>query len=227
MRPKTAMIFCAGFGTRMGELTKDVPKPLLPVGGVPLFDRVLDLASAAGVDDFVANTHYLADIMEAHARRLGVRVSQELPDILDTGGGLKQALPLLGDNPIFTANPDVVWDGPNPFDILASAWNNEMAALLLCVPVDRAMGRTAGDFTVHSPGFLQRPGHLVYGGMQIVRPGVVKDVPHRVFSLNSIWNDLSDQGRAHVVEYPGYWCDVGSPEGIRRAEDMLNTKRHA
>ena len=215
------MIFCAGFGTRMRHLTKQVPKPLLPVAGVSLFDRAVHLARAANVHDIVVNAHYLADKMEAEAIDAGVRISREEPDILDTGGGLKAAAAHMGDAPIYTANPDVIWNGPNPYDVLAEAWSSDMGTLLLCVPVDRAIGRKAGDFDVETPGSLRRPGQLVYGGMQIIHPNLVTAVQKRVFSLNEVWTDLSDKKQAHIVEYPGQWCDVGDPDGIRRAEDLL------
>jgi MurNAc alpha-1-phosphate uridylyltransferase len=159
--------------------------------------------------------------MAAHVEGRDIAISEESPDILDTGGGLKAALPLLGDAPVFTANPDVVWHGPNPFEVAAESWSDTIDALLLCIPAERAVGRETGDFRMSEAGVLQREGPLVYSGLQIIRPGAVRDVPHRKFSLNLVWDDLISRGRAAVAIYPGTWCDVGTPEGLDRAEDIV------
>ena len=224
MRPDAAMIFCAGFGTRMGVLTADTPKPLLQVEGTTLFDRVHHLARDAGLSKIVINTHYLAEAMEAHVADEAVTVSREVPDILDTGGGLKAALPLFGDDPIFTANPDVIWAGPNPFRVAAMAWANDADALLLCIPAERAIGRADGDFHQTAEGGLGRIGPLVYGGLQIIRPAVVARIQDTRFSLNRVWNDLIATNRIRCATYPGWWCDVGTPEGIERAARLIAEK---
>ena len=134
--PDALMLFAAGFGTRMGALTADRPKPLVEVAGKPLIDHALDLAEGVGPLRRVANAHYRADQLAAHLDGRDVALSREEPEILDTGGGLRAALPLLGPDPVFALNTDAVWSGPNPLRLLAEAWDPErMDALLLCVPV--------------------------------------------------------------------------------------------
>jgi MurNAc alpha-1-phosphate uridylyltransferase len=215
------MIFAAGFGTRMGALTRDRPKPLLPVAGRTLLDRALDLAE--GVPRRVVNTHYLGEQVAAHlAGRPDVLLSPEAPEILETGGGLRQALPLLAADPVFTLNPDAVWTGPNPLDTLRAGWRDGMEALLLLVPSDRARGHSgAGDFEISPGGRLRRGPGAVYTGAQILRTGGLAAVPDRAFSLNLLWDGMAARGTLHGVLHPGGWCDVGRPEGIALAEAML------
>ena len=221
--PDALMLFAAGFGTRMGALTAARPKPLIEVAGRPLIDHALALAEGFGPLRRVANAHYRADQLEAHLAPRGVTVSREQPEILDTGGGLRHALPLLGANPVFTLNTDAVWSGPNPLRLLADAWDpTRMDALLLCVPLANAVGRKGGgDFDILRDGRLSRGGDLVYTGAQIVKTKALHAMTEPVFSLNVIWNQMAEQGRLCGLPYPGQWCDVGHPEGIRLAEEML------
>jgi len=180
------MFFAAGFGTRMGALTRDRPKPLVEVAGRPLIDHARALADAAGISRQVANAHYLAGQIEAHLAGTGCAVSVESPDILDTGGGLRQALPLLNDvtphRPVFTLNTDAVWTGPNPLATLRAAWDPErMDALLLLVPADQATGHAGpGDFARHAPGRLRRGAGHVFTGAQILSPARLDAVADRV-----------------------------------------------
>lgn len=224
------MIFAAGFGTRMGRLTADRPKPLVPVLGVPMIDRALALARAAGAAPLVANTHYLGSQIAAHLAGTGVAISDEPGEILETGGGLRKALPLLGQGPVMTLNPDVVWRGPNPLQALAAAWDAErMDALLLVQAAARVRGRDGrADFALGGDGRILRdrsPTGVVYLGAQILRPEGLDDVSERVFSLNILWDRMIAQRRAYALIYDGDWCDVGSPEGLRAAEDMLAGSR--
>lgn len=216
------MLFAAGFGTRMGELTRNRPKPLIPVAGRALLDHALDIARGVSPRCIVVNTHYLSDQIAAHLTGSEVIVSQETPDILETGGGLRLALPLLGDGPVFTLNTDYVWAGPNPLRLLEQAWDpDRMEALLLCLTPDRATGYAgAGDFIV-TDGVVQRGPGLIYAGAQIVATTGLTAIPDRVFSLNRLWEGMLARGTLHVLEYPGRWCDVGRPEGITLAEHML------
>ncbi len=215
------MLFAAGFGTRMGALTATRPKPLIHVAGRPLLDHALALAQA--IPNRVVNAHYHADQIIAHLAGSDVRVSVEAPDILDTGGGLRAALPMLGPDPVFTLNTDAIWRGPNPLDLLAQHWApDRMDALLMCVPVAQAIGReTGGDFALAPDGQLQRKGDLVYTGAQIVKTGALHRFDQPAFSLNLVWDDFAAHGRLHGITYPGLWCDVGHPGGITLAEEML------
>mgnify|MGYP001825977067 CR=1 FL=1 len=214
------MIFAAGFGTRMGSLTRDCPKPLLTVAGRTLLDRTRDLAAAAGLSRVVVNAHYLADRIAAHLDGTGCTVLIESPDILDTGGGLKAAVPYLGDGPAFTANPDIVFLGPNPFDTLAATARPDDMASILLVPLERAIGPDAGDFRLDA-GRPRRVGDFVFTGIQIIQPDAVRAESKDVFSLNRVWDRLIAENALGAAIYPGSWCDVGTPEGIDRAEALL------
>ena len=217
------MLFAAGFGTRMKALTQTCPKPMIPVAGRPLIDHTLALAQALRPDRIVANLHYLPQVLEAHLTPRDVLLSPELPQVLDTGGGLRHALPLLGAAPVFTANTDVIWKGVNPFQVALNAWDPaQMDALLVCIPISRCRGRKgAGDFTRDSAGRLSRGGDLVYGGVQILKTEGLQDIAEEVFSLNILWNVMAQKDRLFAVEYPGHWCDVGHPEGIAIAEELI------
>lgn len=217
------MMFAAGFGTRMKHLTADRPKPLIPVAGKPLIDHALDIAQAAGAGPIVANLHYKAAMLEAHLAPKGVQTITEMPDILETGGGLRNALPLLGGGPVITMNTDAIWVGPNPVKMLCDAWNpDRMDALLICIPTQSAIGHEgAGDFTQSTSGQISRGPGAVYGGIQILKTGLLKDMPETAFSLNLVWDQMLRAGRLHGLSYPGKWCDVGHPDGIGMAEDML------
>ena len=224
--PDAVMLFAAGFGTRMGALTQARPKPLIEIAGRPLIDHALDLTQHAGITRRAVNTHYLGEQIAAHlAGRPGIDVSHEWPEILDTGGGLRNALPLLGDGPVFTLNTDAVWTGPSPLGALASAWDaSRMDALLLLVPLERARGRTGGgDFTMAPDGRLGRKGPLVYTGAQILATERVAARPAGAFSLNTVWDEIAAEGRLFGAIHAGGWCDVGHPGGIAEAEALLRS----
>lgn len=221
--PDALMLFSAGFGTRMGALTSTRPKPLIAVAGRALIDHALALVKAADVTRVVANTHYLGGQIAAHLAGQNVLISAEQSLILETGGGLRAALPLLGPGPVFTLNSDAVWTGPNVLSTLRAAWDGaRMGALLALVPSDRALGHNGnGDFTLDAEGRITRGPGLVYSGAQIVDPAGLEDFDEQAFSLNRHWDRLIAEGRAFGVVHPGGWCDVGRPESIALAEKML------
>ncbi|MBU2957188.1 nucleotidyltransferase family protein [Paracoccus sp. 1_MG-2023] len=218
------MIFAAGFGTRMRPLTDDRPKPLVEVGGRTLLDRALEMGAEAGAAPVVVNTHYLGAQVADHLAGRDVAISPEPDLILDTGGGLRRALPMLGAGPVMTLNPDVVWSGPNVLKALQAAWDGDrMDALLALVPVARATARKgAGDFAMDDAGRIARQGDHVYAGAQIIRPEALHDIPDQVFSLNLLWDRMIADGRAFGMVHPGGWCDVGYPEAIPMAEALLD-----
>ena len=222
-RPAAVMIFAAGRGTRMGALTETRPKPLIEVAGRPLIDHALTLAEHAGVTRLVANLHHLPDQLAAHLALRGVKLSLETEQLLETGGGLRRALPLLGPDPVFTINADAVWTGPNPFEELGRAWNPaKMDALLLLVPREKATGhKGAGDFHLRANGRLERGPGLVYVGAQIIRTDGLDAVEDEVFSVNLIWDRMLAEGRLFGAVHRGGWCDVGHPGGIAEAEALL------
>lgn len=217
------MLFAAGFGTRMGALTAERPKPLIEVAGKPLIDHALEVAAGAGVTGIVANVHYKPEALTAHLEARGVAVSHEDP-ILETGGGLRAALPLLGEGPVMTLNTDAVWTGANPLSQLRDAWEPErMDGLLLLLP-DAAAGKSAGDFVMDANGRLSRAKGArgaVYLGAQILRTEGLFAITETVFSLNLLWDRMISEGRLFGVVHRGGWCDVGHPAGIAEAEAML------
>jgi MurNAc alpha-1-phosphate uridylyltransferase len=220
------MLFAAGFGTRMGALTATRPKPLIPVAGKPLIDHALTLAVDAGITRIVANTHYLPDQITAHLAPRGIALSYETPNILETGGGLKAALPLLGGNPVLTLNTDAVWTGANPLSQLIATWDAaRMDGLLLLLPAARATGHTGtGDFLMDADGRLTRAkgaAGAVYLGAQMLRTDGLSDISEKVFSLNLLWDRMIAEGRLFGLIHQGGWCDVGRPEGIAQAEALL------
>ncbi|MCA8869552.1 MAG: nucleotidyltransferase family protein [Rhodobacteraceae bacterium] len=229
MKPDCVMIFAAGRGTRMRHLTRELPKPLLPVAGKPLIDHALTLVDMAGVTRKVVNVNYFAEKLRTHLRnRQDVEISAETPDALETGGGLKRALPLLGDEPVFTLNPDAIWTGPNPLTQLAGNWHpGKMAALLLLVPLTKASGHAGqGDFSLAPDGRISR--HIAEGqhpyvntGAEIIDTGGIAAIAENCFSLNLVWDRMIAEGRLFGCVHQGGWADVGTPEGIITAEKML------
>lgn len=221
--PDALLLFAAGFGTRMGVLTQDRPKPLIPVANRPLIDHALDLVDAIKPDRVVANLHYKAEMLVEHLALKSVMLSHEQPDVLETGGGLRAALPLLGTGPVYTLNPDAIWVGPNPLQILKDTWNpDEMDGLLVCVPTTQAVGfQRNGDFDVDAAGHISRGTQVVYGGAQIIKTEGLFDIDQPVFSLNLLWEQMLRNKRLFALSYPGQWCDVGNPAGLALAESML------
>jgi len=218
------MILAAGFGTRMGALTAERPKPLIEVAGRALIDHALAQARA-GSDRIVVNGHYRAGQMRDYlAGMADVSFVEELSDILDSGGGIRAALPVLASPEIFTLNADAVWSGAGALAQLDAAWDAErMDALLLMVPQARAVGRDrGGDFAIDAQGRLawDKAG-AVYTGAQILNTALFADMPEGPFSLHEIWNTALAKGRLFGVVHQGGWADVGHPEGIAMAEYML------
>jgi N-acetyl-alpha-D-muramate 1-phosphate uridylyltransferase len=224
--PNALMLFAAGFGTRMGALTQDRPKPLIPVANRPLIDHALELVEAINPGRVVANVHYKSEMLTDHLAPRGVLLSNEQPDVLETGGGLRAALPQLGAGPVYTLNPDAIWVGPNPLQLLKNAWNpDEMDALLVCVPTKQAVGfQRDGDFDVDTTGHIVRGKQVVYGGAQIIKTEGLYGFEQPAFSLNLLWDQMLQKQRLFALNYPGQWCDVGNPAGLALAETMLESE---
>jgi len=218
------MLFAAGLGTRMGDLVLQVPKPLIPVAEKPLIDHALEIVDSANVKNVVVNTHFKSDKIVTHLQGRPIRISHETPTLLETGGGLRNALPLLGEGPVYTLNSDAIWSGDNPLSQLSEFWNPEtMDALLLLIKPQNAYGYTGtGDFAAPDhDGRIKRGPELVYSGAQITKTGDLQQVGKDAFSLNVIWDVMMNRGRVFGVVYDGLWCDVGRPAGINEAEKML------
>lgn len=227
--PAPVMLFAAGLGTRMAPLTDHMPKPLIKVGGIALIDHALAQIDAAGLHRIVVNLHYKAEMLRDHlAARPGIRFSDETAEILETGGGLKAALALLDESPVYTMNTDAVWSGGNPLGELAEGWDPaRMEARLLLVRRDAAVGhRGPGDFDIDVDGRLRRGGPFVYTGTQIIATARVAAMPGRKFSLNPVWDQMAADGRLFGTVHRGGFCDVGQPDGIALAEAHMAQMGH-
>lgn len=229
----TAMVLAAGIGKRMRPLTAARPKPLVRVAGKPLIDHALDKLAEAGVTRAVVNVHYLADQLEAHvaARQVpAVTVSDEREQLLETGGGLVKALPLIERDTFFCLNSDAVWlDGPrNAFAALGDFWDDSrMDALLLLVSHAQAFNYTGmGDFHIDQMGRIARrkPGRVapyIFTGIQIVSQRLLRDAPDGSFSTGRLWDRAIAEGRLYGLPHTGLWYEVGAPEMIAATEFAL------
>jgi MurNAc alpha-1-phosphate uridylyltransferase len=235
--PPVAMVMAAGLGKRMRPLTATRPKPLVEVAGKALLDHTLDRLRAAGVRKAVVNVHYLPEAIEAHLKHrvtgLETVVSDERDLLLETGGGLVKALPLIDADPFLVVNSDNLWvDGPvDTLRLLASDWDDaRMDALLLLVPLARAHCHNGtGDFHLSAAGALRRkrPGTVapfVYTGVQMVSKRLFDgEHPSGPFSTNILWDRAIEAGRCFGAVHQGLWFDVGAPPNIRKTEEILST----
>lgn len=231
--PHTAMVLAAGLGTRMRPLTDATAKPLLEVAGRSMLDRLLDNLVIAGVERVIVNVHWYADLVEAHLQDrhdLQIVISDERDQVLETGGGLAKARPLLGEDPIFVVNTDAFWEptGPGPLCDLASSFNSElMDECLLLADTQRCLGFPgAGDFFAAEDGTLTRRGEAAsapwaYAGVRILKPQLYDDAPIEPFSANRIWTDLLPKGRMYGRALDRFWLHVGTPEALKDAEFWL------
>ncbi|SUA99356.1 Glucose-1-phosphate cytidylyltransferase [Pannonibacter phragmitetus] len=230
-RPHSAMILAAGLGKRMRPITATTPKPLIEVNGKALMDHGMDKLAAAGVKCCVVNVHYLADLVEVHARRrkdLEIIISDEREALLETGGGITKALPLLGDDPFFVLNADTAYwvEGVKPnLEHLIEAFDPErMDALLLVSDMVNSAGyHGRGDFLMDPNGILERrPERSVapfaYAGAAILHPRLFRDAPEGKFSLNVLFDRAIEAGRLHGTLMEGIWLHIGTPEAIAEAE---------
>lgn len=232
-RPTTAMVLAAGLGTRMRPLTLDRPKALVTVGGKALIDHMLDRLAAAGIRRAVVNVHAFANDLEDHLKRysgLEVAISDERGALLETGGGLKAARPLLGDQPILVANIDSVWTevGEPALDRLIAAWDpGRMDDLLLLAPLENALGFDGpGDFFMETGGALVPRGAnpaapLAYIGVHMMDPRIIDAWPDGRHSIFPQWLDMAAAGRLHGTALDGFWMHVGDPAARAAAEARL------
>jgi MurNAc alpha-1-phosphate uridylyltransferase len=229
-----AMVLAAGFGKRMQPLTLTRPKPLVEVAGKPLIAHGFDRLRAAGVKRAVVNVHYLADQIDAWAGRQStpaILISDERAEILDTGGGIARALPLLGEAPFFVINSDSFWveEGEPALDRLRAAWDDAaMDCLLLLSPLPRTVGYDGtGDFVRKPDGRLRRrkdaPGEepLAFIGCYLASPRLFENAPQGAFSMNLLWDRAIAEGRLHGLVHQGLWIHVGTPGAIAGAEAAL------
>jgi len=229
-QPTKAMVLAAGLGKRMRPLTDDIPKPMVRFQGKPLVDHVLDRLAAAGITDAVVNLHYKPEPLEAHLktrRSPKITLSDERDALLDTGGGLMRALPLLGPEPFVVHNSDSVWEegvGSN-LNRLFSAWDGDrMDSLLLMALGGHSLGYDGhGDFNMDSDGSLRRrqegrESPFVFSGVSIAHPRLFENAPEGAFSLNKLWDRAIEKNRLFGVRLEGTWMHIGTPEALTEAE---------
>jgi MurNAc alpha-1-phosphate uridylyltransferase len=234
--PSTAMVLAAGLGKRMRPLTALRPKPLVEVGGRTMLDRTLDHLRAAGVQKAVVNVHYLADQVEAHLggrdQGLEIAISDERAELLETGGGVTKALPLIDGDHFFVVNSDNLWvDGVVPsLQLLAQHWNPDaMDALLLLVPLARASSHSGrGDFHMDPAGRLRwrRDGRMapfVYTGVMVVARHLFDGAPAGPFGFRLLWDKAMAADRLFGVTHAGLWADVGTPPAVAATETLMAT----
>lgn len=235
-RPTHAMVLAAGMGQRMRPLTERLPKPLVRLGGRALLDHVLDRLGDAGVRHAVVNVHYLAHLIEAHVaarKHPQITISDERAGMLDTGGGVHKALPLLGDDAFFVHNSDSVWieRGASTLVRMIDAWNPKtMDALLLLAPTAESLGYDGrGDFDMDERGVPMPRGAAasvpyVYAGVAIYHPRLFAEAPGGVFSVLKLWDRARTAGRLAGIRHDGIWMHVGTPEALADAEKRLDSR---
>lgn len=232
--PRTAMVLAAGLGKRMRPLTATCPKPLIEVAGKSLLDHLLERLRTAGVERVVVNVHYLADAVEAHLRKnrhgLDIAISDERSLLLETGGGMVKAAPMIDADPFLVVNSDNLWvDGPaDTLKLLAAHWDDSrMDALLLLVPHARAANHGGlGDFHMDRSGRLRRRERsrvapFVYTGIQMASKRLLEGAPEGPFSANLLWDRAIESGRCFGAVHQGLWFDVGTPQSIKATELTL------
>lgn len=228
------MVLAAGFGTRMRPLTDNTPKPLLQVGGRAMLDHALDHLARFGIKRAVVNAHYLADQIAAHvAQRTDMEIilSHE-KEILDTGGGMKNARVHFGDKPLFALGGDMPFmDSAVPaLQRMAQAWNPAiMDQLLLLYPTAKAKGfGPNGDFMLHEDGRVWRqdapaPRDYVWLSAQIVKPQLYDEIGEAVFSNNSLFDASERRGRLYGIVHDGTCFHVGTPQDLAEANRLLQS----
>lgn len=219
----------------MRPLTDHMPKPMIEVAGRSMIDRALDRLVEAGVEHIVVNTAYKAEMLEQHlSKRLPPPVFSREETALETGGGIRNALPLFKHEPFFAVNGDIIWlDGNTPaLQRLAQSWEDELDALLLLHPVETAVGYSgAGDFFLSASEGLSRRGEkesapYVYAGVQLLHPRLFSGAPEGVFSLNILYNRAmaSAPQRIKAIVHEGEWLHVGDIAGKKQAEEILKQR---
>ncbi|MBO1906761.1 nucleotidyltransferase family protein [Microvirga sp. 3-52] len=231
--PHKAIVLAAGLGKRMLPITASMPKPLVKVAGQSLVDFALDRLHEAGIGTVVVNVHHFADMLEEHLRTRTlprIVISDERDALLETGGGVKKALPLLGSEPFITFNSDSLWiEGKEPnLKRLVGAWDPErMDILMLVAPLSTSIGfEGRGDFHMEESGRLRRRGTddsapFAYAGVAIVKPELVHGTPDGAFSANAFYDRAIAKERLYGLCMEGQWLHVGEPQAIAEAERCL------
>ena len=232
-RPHAAFVLAAGLGTRMRHLSEAVPKPMVPLLGVTLIDRVLDRIADAGIPQAAVNVHYMADTLEthlAHRKRPRIHISNERGLLLETGGGVIHAWGQLSAGPFLIHNSDSVWieRTGHTLDRLCAAFDpDRMDSLMLLAPLATSLGYEGyGDFGMEADGRLVRRGDrpevpYVFAGVSIAHPKLFEGAPQGRFSLNKVWDRAIERGRLYGHTLDGIWMHVGTPEAVAEAERRM------
>jgi MurNAc alpha-1-phosphate uridylyltransferase len=235
VRPHAAMILAAGLGTRMRPLTDTMPKPLLTLGGKALLDYAIDRLAEVGVQTIVVNAFWQADRLAEH---LAARhpppalILQREASLLETGGGVKAALPRLGADPFFVVNGDAFWlDGPHSaLDRMAQVFDDAVDGVLLVHRTFQIHAEVGfGDFAVDKWGLLRRRREreivpYLYAGVQLIRPSLLNDAPEGSFSMNLAWDQAMAAGRLRAVVHDGIWFHLSTPGDLEEAEEILQAR---
>jgi N-acetyl-alpha-D-muramate 1-phosphate uridylyltransferase len=233
--PHSAMVLAAGLGTRMRPLTETTAKPLLELGGRTLLDHALSHLADAGVETAVINAYWQADAVAKHLttrppppRTILLREAE----LLETGGGVRAALPHLGDVPFYVVNGDAFWvNGPvSALRRLAAAWGDDIDGVLLVhrtshVHADVGMG----DFALDKWGIPRRRGQrevvpYIYAGVQLIHPRLLVGAPEGPFSMNKMWDKALETGRLRAVVHDGIWFHLSTPADLDDAEQILQAR---
>jgi len=229
------MVLAAGLGTRLRPLTETIPKPLVELSGRTLLDRTIDRLALAGVERVVVNVHYMADLVTAQLARRSRPHIQTSPEaeLLDTGGGVAQALPLL-DDAFFVLNSDVFWlDGSSDTLLrLADAFDSErMDAILLLQRTDTAIGYEGnGDYFIDASARPRRRGEgeiapYLFAGIQLLHKQLFNGTHDRIFSLVRLFDRAQRAGRLHAIVHDGEWCHIGTLDGLAATREKLSSHR--
>ncbi|WP_413993800.1 nucleotidyltransferase family protein [Labrys okinawensis] len=226
------MLLAAGLGKRMRPLTDHKPKPLVEVAGKTLIDHVLDRLAFSNVETAVVNVHYFAEQMEAHLagrQHPKILISDERAGLLDSGGGVRKALPLLGEAPFIVCNCDSFWiEGPQVnLDALKAHWDPaRMDILMLVAATATSVGFDGrGDYQLDSHGALARRREcetalFAYAGVLLIKPELFKGTPE-IFSLNRLFDEAEARGRLFGKRLDGIWLHVGTPQAVVEAERKI------
>jgi N-acetyl-alpha-D-muramate 1-phosphate uridylyltransferase len=228
------MVLSAGLGTRMAPANSTLPKPLIALNGRALIDHVLDRHAEAGILHTIVNLHHKADLIEAHLkgrRRPEIEISNERGKLLDTGGGVKKALPRLGAGPFLIHNADSVWIegvGSNLGRLLQAWDDSRMDCLLMLALASHSLGyQGRGDFAFESGGRIRRRRveqemvPFAFTGVSLAHPRLFAESPDGTFSLNVVWDRAMEVGRAWGMRMEGIWMHVGSTDALAQAEQQL------
>jgi N-acetyl-alpha-D-muramate 1-phosphate uridylyltransferase len=229
------MVLAAGRGTRMRPLTDTTAKPLLKLGGRSLLDHALDHLAHAEVETVAVNAHWQADAVAAHlARRPSPprTVLLREPNLLETGGGVRAALAVLGPDPLFVVNGDAFWlNGPiSALSRLAAAYDDTVDGVLLVQRTSHVHAEVGmGDFALDKWGTPRRRKEreivpYIYAGVQLIHPRLLAGMPEGAFSMNQAWDRALAAGRLHAVVHDGIWFHLSTPPDLIEAEQILEAR---